>query len=290
MKVDCEFLEASANAPGFLKPADALFDDTAAAICRSVKGSFIASGVFMFPMCDDRRNLAGEQPSSDAINAVGFVARQTTGTTTRRTQWLSNADGIEQRLGAGGFVLLAGSDSCDQRSALAVSNQMEFGSETASAAAQRVIGGFLGVMSDTFLLAPAAAREARICVPSMHHKSHSSLPSRSRRICSVFRIRSKVPLRRHFEKWSYTVCQGPKRSGKSRQGAPVRRIQTMPFHIFRGSLAGRPVRAAALGNKGPTKRHCSSVISCRFILRGTPNLVWSCFGNITTKNEFSDRT
>jgi integrase len=34
-----------------------------------------------------------------------------------------------------------------------------------------------------------------------------------------------TPLLRHLAKWSYTVCQGPKRSGRSRQGAPVHRLE-----------------------------------------------------------------
>lgn len=47
---------------------------------------------------------------------------------------------------------------------------------------------------------------------------------------------------------SPTACQGPNSSGKSRQGAPVRRIHKIPSTIICRSLGGRPV-AAGSGKK-----------------------------------------
>lgn len=289
MKIDGEFFIACADAPGFLEPPDALFDHATAAISSAIKlDAPVMSGVLVFLVGNDGPDAPVSQPLADSLDAIRLVACQTAGTKTRPAQRLRNSDRIKQRFNARRFVLLPGSKQGVQRKASAVSNQMEFGAETASAAAQCVIGGFADMAEDTFLSAPPAARAARICVPSTHHKSQSILPSRSRRICKALRIRSKVPSRRQFEKWSYTVCQGPKRSGRSRQGAPVRKIQSIPFHMRRGSLGGRPVRALRWGSSGPIKAHCSSVISCRFILP-TPKSIWSSFGNITAKNEFSDR-
>jgi hypothetical protein len=66
-------------------------------------------------------------------------------------------------------------------------------------------------------------------------------------------MEAKTPLLRQLRKWSYTVCQGPYRSGRSRQGAPVPRTQKMPLSIRRGSLGGRPVRAVLTGMRRETK-------------------------------------
>ncbi len=61
-------------------------------------------------------------------------------------------------------------------------------------------------------------------------------------------------------------CHGPKRSGKSRQGAPVARIQKIPLRSVRRSRAGRPVLAVLPGTSESTNAHCSSVSSWRFMI------------------------
>src|SRR5207245_2744911 len=82
------------------------------------------------------------------------------------------------------------------------------------------------------------------------------LPRWSSLICSVSMMRAQMPFLRHVLKWWYAVCQGPKRSGRSRQGAPVMRIQKMALSRVRRSLAGRPVRALLAGKCGSTNAHC----------------------------------
>jgi len=65
----------------------------------------------------------------------------------------------------------------------------------------------------------------------------------------------------------YALLQGPYRSGKSRQGAPVFSIQMTALIISRLSLAGRPfLPERSRGNRSLIRSHCSSVNSCRFIM------------------------
>ena len=131
-----------------------------------------------------------------------------------------------------------------QRQALSVSNQVELAAEATSPAARSVVFRLVGGIGRDFFEAPTAAREARTLEPSIHQRSQSILPSRSKRICSAPRIRSKVPSARHRWKYPYTVRHGLNRFGRSRHGAPVRRIHRMPLGIRRRSLGGRPVEAA----------------------------------------------
>src|SRR5438477_141670 len=83
---------------------------------------------------------------------------------------------------------------------------------------QRVVLGLVRVPPATFLAAPAAARAARTEAPSTHHRSQSIRPALSSLICNASRMAAKTPALRQLRKWSYTVCHGPKRGGRSRQG------------------------------------------------------------------------
>ena len=81
------------------------------------------------------------------------------------------------------------------------------------------------------------------------------------------KIFSQMPRFVHLEYRLYTLFQDPNRSGKSRQGAPVFRIQMMALIITRLSLAGRPFPPERSGGTmSLILSHCSSVISCRFII------------------------
>lgn len=80
-------------------------------------------------------------------------------------------------------------------------------------------------------------------------------------------IFSQMPRFVHREYRLYTLFQDPNRSGKSRQGAPVFRIQIMALIIIRLSLAGRPFPPDRSGGTiSLILSHCSSVISCRSII------------------------
>jgi hypothetical protein len=58
----------------------------------------------------------------------------------------------------------------------------------------------------------------------------------------------------------------PNAAGKSRHGAPVRQIQSMPSSLCRWFLGGRPPRKESMVNKGAKIAHSSSVISPRIIV------------------------
>lgn len=88
----------------------------------------------------------------------------------------ADVDRVQDRFDVEGFVALSRRYVDSERNGSAVTNQVDLGPEPASRATQRVIRGFVGI---PFFAAPAAARVARMLVPSMHHRSQSIRPSRS---------------------------------------------------------------------------------------------------------------
>jgi hypothetical protein len=272
MKVNRQFLESRADPAKLFQPADAMFGHAAASIGDAVEPHRrIVPGVFIALMRDHRLDFLAGQPIPNPLHAVALVAGQFPGLMPTPAFLASPTDQgrdrlPDDRLGAGRFVNLPGGDFDGKRSAVTVSDNMELRSKPALAAAQCVVGGFIGVAPATFLSAPAAARAARTDEPSTHHNSQLMYPSSSSFTCNDSMMAAKTPLLRHLRKWSYTVCQGPKSSGRSRQGAPVDRIQKIPLSCVRRSLAGRPVRAVLRGTCGSTNAHCSSVSSWRFII------------------------
>src|SRR3954453_5148088 len=139
--------------------------------------------------------------------------------------------------------------------AVAVAEQVDLGGKSAPGPPQGVVLGLLGV---PFFPPPAAHRAARTTVPSMHHNSASITPASTCAERSRERTWSSVPSPFHLSKRSQAVPQGPYSSGKSRQGAPVRRIHRIASTIWRRSLGGRPVAAGA-GNRSLIRCHLSSL-------------------------------
>jgi hypothetical protein len=58
----------------------------------------------------------------------------------------------------------------------------------------------------------------------------------------------------------------PNAAGKSRYGAPVLQIQSMPSSLCRWFMGGRPPRDEAVIGNGAKIAHSSSVISPRIIV------------------------
>src|SRR5258708_821433 len=240
MKMNGQFLETRSDAAALFQPADALLDDGALAIGPLIElHRRIPAGRLVVLVRNHRTDALLFEPVADALHAIAFVAHQLAGLFTASVLPRGDERG-HQRLKARRFVHLASAELEARGSSLAVSNKREFGPNPASAAAQSVVGRFVGMALKTFLSAPAAARAARTLLPSTHHRSQSIRPCWSSLICSVSMMRAKTPFLRQLRKWWYTVCQGPKRSGRSRQGAPVQRIQKMALSRVRRSLAGRP--------------------------------------------------
>src|SRR5215203_515594 len=293
MKVHCQFLEARADPPELLQPSDALLGDAAAPVRHAVEPCRgVVAGVLVVLVRDHRLDLLIGQPVAHAPHAVALVAGELPGLATTPAPPSPPSPPSDQRRDRSPddrLVDLPGADFDGQGSARTVSDHVELRSKPAAAAAQCVVGGLVAVSLETFLSAPAAARAARAArtdEPSTHHSSQSMYPSSSSLTCNASMMEAKTPLLRHLRKWSYTVCQGPKRSGRSRQGAPVARIQKMPLSCVRRSLAGRPVRAVLRGRCRWTNAHCSSVSSWRFMredLRDVTEVYHAIYG-------FSDRT
>ena len=89
--------------------------------------------------------------------------------------------------------------------------------------------------------------------------SHSKFVSSTR----ASRIFSQIPLSRHRQNQRCTFFQFPYASGKSRQGAPVRRIQNTPLINCRVSRAFPPRVPCSPMVYGLIFSHVLSLISCR---------------------------
>jgi len=206
---------------------------------------------------DHGPNSVLPQPATDPGIAVSFVPGNAI-----RTSASPNTHRVHQSFELRRLVSLSAGDFGGKGQASAVSNQVQLAAESASRAAQSVV---FGLLVAPFLPPPAAARLARIAEPSTHQRSQSILPSASSRIWSRSRIASNKPSRCQRRKRSYTVCQGPYRSGKSRQGAPVRSTQRSAFTMVRWSFHGQPRCPLLDGSRSQINSHCSSVSSYRRI-------------------------
>src|SRR5215212_10709388 len=152
------------------------------------------------------------------------------------------------------LVRLAGREHQGHRLAAALGAEMDLGGEPTLAAAERLLRRVPP-------FAPAACWCARITVPSTKCSSQSSAPAASAWRWTAARSWSQTPARVQRRKRVYTVCQGPYRSGRSRQGTPVASFQRMPLSIRRSSCRGRPGFRG--GNSGSKRAHSVSLNSCR---------------------------
>ena len=102
-------------------------------------------------------------------------------------------------------------------------------------------------------------------VPSIKASRKSSFPRSFKSSASTISKASKAPCFRHRWNHLWQVWYGGYLSGKSFQGAPVLKIQSMPFKTIRRSLlTGLPRSRASLGalhSKGAMRSHCSLVMS-----------------------------
>jgi hypothetical protein len=105
--------------------------------------------------------------------------------------------------------------------------------------------------------------------PSMKASRISIWPRSYRSSTSSWAMRWKIPSRTHCWNQRWHVWYGGYRWGKSFQGAPVRKIQRIPFITSRGSLGLRPlgsfsgVKHAIMGS---IRFHCSFVSSILILL------------------------
>ena len=106
-------------------------------------------------------------------------------------------------------------------------------------------------------------------LPSMNASRISILPRSFRSSTSSWAMRRKTPCRTHCWNRRWHVWYGGYRCGRSFHGAPVRRIQRIPFITLRGSRALRPLGSlAGVKDKimGSIRFHCSFVSSILILL------------------------
>jgi len=122
----------------------------------------------------------------------------------------------------------------------------------------------------TFCLADSKAPFfAGAKLPSMNASRISILPRSFRSSTNSWAMRRKTPCLTHCWNRLWHVWYGGYRCGKSFQGAPVRKIHSMPFRTSRGSLAGRPLGSLDGVDDtmmGSIRFHCSLVSSILILL------------------------
>jgi hypothetical protein len=139
---------------------------------------------------------------------------------------------------------VAGTEQEAQRIAMRVGYAMDFAREAPARAPER-----LGLLPP---FAPAACWWARTTVASSIN--HSSSAPRESSLSS----RCHSPWRLQREKRVYTLSHGPNASGRSRQGEPTRRRQSIASTMVRFSRAGRALRPRSGGSSGESRSHIAS--------------------------------
>jgi len=157
-------------------------------------------------------------------------------------------DACDERLHA--VVALAGKKNEAGQIAQRVDERNDLGRQ----AAPRFADGL--IVSPPF--APVACRWTLTIVPSMSAYSKSGASE------SRWKSRSKTPFRAHRRKRWKTEFQFPNISGRSRQGAPTRAIQSTPSKKSRLSAADRPGSPTLPGKCGAIRAHWSSLRTRRF--------------------------
>ncbi len=248
---------AGGDRPVLLEAVDRAFDDVALAIGGAIEANAAAR---LGPQAgDDRADAAAAQVRADRSPGVALVADDARRSEARPAA-ARTPDGpaFQQRRRLRRLMPLAWRQDDGDRLAAAFGAEVNFGREAAPGAAK-------GLVAAPFF-APAACGWARIVVPSRKCNVQSRFPAASPSACSAASTRSQTPACCHRRQRLYTVCHGPNRSGRSRQGAPVLSRQRIALTMVRWSWAGRPVAGRCGGNSGSSLAHWASVSSCRRII------------------------
>ena len=160
-------------------------------------------------------------------------------------------EACNQGLGLGDVSVLAGGQNRPYGIPEGIYRRMDFGGQTAPRAAY--------CLCPAFFWAPAACWCARTIVLSIINSSMSG--SRD----TAAEIRCHTPASRHRAKRTYTLCHGPNSFGRSRQGAPVRPIQSTASVNRRLSLAVTPQSPGFPGRRSLIRSHWSSFRTNRSI-------------------------
>ena len=131
---------------------------------------------------------------------------------------------------------LSGAKFRVQRAPRAVADHRDVRRESPTRAAQRLVCGFVRIFPP-----PPAPRCARTMRPAIDHRRWSNRSSARKRDFKRATAAASVPSDVHRLKGANTVSQGPSSWGRSRPGAPARKIPQMPSLAARAAIGGRPV-------------------------------------------------
>ena len=215
-------LIANDKSPKVLKPSKQTFDlpPTSVPTQRSpVLGGRLSSIASM--RSNHLHTSLLVQPTVQGVAVVGFVTDHSGGQVVKEA-------GVQRRIDKGYFVGASAACVNGERKTFSVCKAHDFGAFAAFGLAHASAPLFAGAN-----------------VPSMN-PSLRSMPPRSRRSsANAARILSNTPSRIHCWNRRWHVLRGGYRSGRSFQGAPVRRIQRMPLSTDRASW--RPAGLARPG-------------------------------------------
>lgn len=251
------FVVAGGEGAVLFAASDEVLDQVATTVGGAIEG---ASMILSAELGDGLADAASAQGHTLAAAGISFVAHGPIGpqpwpATPRPT----DRPAVHEQSEDGRLVLLPRCQDDGQRLAVSLSLEMDLGREAALALAQRLrrrIPPF----------APAACRWARITLPSTNWTPQSTCPAASSACWIAANTRSQIPASRQRQNRLYTVDHGPYRSGRSRQGAPVRSRQRMPLMIRRWPAFGRPVSGRSAGKCGFRRAHSWSVSSPRYLI------------------------
>jgi hypothetical protein len=224
-------LVARGDAPKFLEPLEAVLDEVPPFIHLGVMG--------------DRRfaiRFGGDYGKRSALMQFGTQGIVVEGLVGDKC---GDINACDERLSADAVVPLAGKKNEADEVAQGVDERDDLGRQAATRFADRLI------LSPPF--APVACRWTLTIVPSMRAYSKSgSFESR-------LNNRSNTPFSANRRKRWKTEFHFPNISGRSRQGAPTRAIQSTPSKKSRLSAADRPGSPTLPGKSDAMRAHCSSL-------------------------------
>ena len=165
-----ELLEARRDSPRLLEPTDTPLNDVPASVRQSIE---MMTSTLIGARWDYGSDVPGTQPGTNVRKAIALVASKSARTAAGPAVCAPDRDGLHDLYEALRLVRLPRRGGDGEGQSSAVNNQVELRGEPASRATQCVIGPS-GVPP---FRAPAAARLARIELPSTHQRSQSIRPS-----------------------------------------------------------------------------------------------------------------
>ena len=236
-----QFIVAGCNGAVDLEMTNHALDDVSALV-----DTFVPSdrGVAVRAWRNDGPDPLFDQRRADRIAVIPFVGEKVVGLGLGKRHYV-----FERRT----VCRFAACEVEDERDAVGITETMNFTGEPAPRAAKSLF------LSPPF--APAAETCPLTVVESMLCRELSAI-AWARAVATA----SQRPAWLQRRKRWYTVIHFPYFSGTSRQGAPVRMRQRMPFTIGRLSEAGRFLRPRSDGRSSFNSRHSASVRSPRLMI------------------------